>query len=113
MFSICQARTITAGATWTSDIISTMDITYWTWAFQVIVTGTGTLTISQSVSIDGTNFTIQATKLKTAFASNGGPGADGKDLVTFTAVTAPYIRFVLTEAGATNPVVASLYICGL
>lgn len=112
-FTICQANVIGISGTFTSAIFSTMDISYWTWAVQVIVTGTGTLTIKQAVSIDGTNFVIQATALKTAFANNGGPGADGKDLVAFTATTAPYIRFVLTEAGGAATVTASVWVCGL
>lgn len=104
--TVCKAKTLAASDAWTSDAIHITSGWFWQWSVEVITTGTGTLTIQFSTSLDGTNFYTGGTAICTEVATGTTP-----IIYTPTISLAPWIKFILTEAGGANAVTATVIAC--
>lgn len=104
--TVCKARALLAAGTWTSAAIHVTSGWFWSWSVEVIVTGTGTLTVEFQTSLDGINYFTTAADVCTGIATAATPV-----IYTPTVPLAPWIKFILTEAGAANPVTATVIAC--
>lgn len=78
---------------------------------QVTLTGDGTAKVQVGVSIDGTNFIYSddaADDIITAHTKTSGPGSDGKDIYSFSPVTARWLKIKVTETGGGDSVTVTL-----
>lgn len=78
-------------------------------SLQIAVTGDGTLKGEYQVSNDGVTYVepTGATDIFSGFTKTSGPGADGKDLFSFSPPLALFVKIVLTETGGGDSVVAT------
>ena len=104
--TVAKAKTLGASDVWTSDAIHITSGWFWSWSVEVITTGTGTLTLQFRTSLDGTNFFTGATAIVTELAEGTTP-----IIYTPTIPLAPWIKFILTEAGGAAEVVATVIAC--
>lgn len=104
--TVTKTRTLAASDVWTSDAIHITSGWFWQWAVEVITTGTGTLTVQFQTSLDGSNFYTGATAICTAVAAGTTP-----IIYAPTIPLAPWIKFILTEAGGAAQVIATVVAC--
>ena len=104
--TVCKARALAAAGTWTSGAIHVTSGWFWSWSVEVVTTGTGTLTVQFQTSLDGTNYYTGATAICTAVATGSTP-----IIYTPTIPLTPWIKFILTEAGSSNAVTATVIAC--
>jgi hypothetical protein len=71
---------------------------------QLQVSGAGSVTVEYQVSVNGTDYVepTNASDLFSGVGATGGPGADGKAIVSFSPVVARYLRLKLTSTGVTT-----------
>lgn len=71
-------------------------------SLQVELTGTGNVDITYALSNNGTDYITPAAAadIFTAFASNSGPGADGKDIAMFEPLLHHFLKIIATEQNA-------------
>ena len=104
---IFSAVTITAGGSSTSheiDLAASRFVGYF--SLQVDLAGTGTAKIEYELSNDGSDFLTPtgSSDIVTAHTVASGPGADGKDMYSFTPMLSDKIRFKVTETGGADPI---------
>jgi hypothetical protein len=71
-------------------------------SMQIAVVGAGTVTVTYSLSNDGTNYITPSgtSALFTTFGATSGESSDGKSLVSFDPPLAKYIKIIATENNA-------------
>ena len=82
---------------------------YGIFTLQLIVTGSGALTVTYLLSHDGVHFITPATasEIVADFGETDGPESDGVDLVPFDLELAPQLRLQFVETTKTDEVVVT------
>ena len=104
--TVCKAKEFTAGLAWTSSAFHITSGWFWSWSVEALVVGTGTLTIQFQTSLDNVNFYTGGTAIATAVAAGSTP-----IVYTPTIPLAPWIKFILTEAGGAATMTATVIAC--
>ena len=68
--------------------------------FQYAITGSGTVKVEALESVDGTNFIVNGTPI--------GSTLNGSGFLTYDAAGIPYVKFKITEDGATDTATVTL-----
>ena len=71
-------------------------------SMQIEIAGAGNVTLTYSLSNDGTNYITPSgtAALFTAFGASSGESSDGKSLISFDPPLSRYIKFIATEQNA-------------
>ena len=83
---------------------------YGIFTLQLILIGSGTLTVTYLLSHDGVHFLtpVTASEIVTDFGVTDGPGSDGIDLIPFDLELAPQLRLQFEETGSSDIVVTAI-----
>ena len=111
VIKVVNAQTIAAGGTYTSAAIS-LAVDVGVYSLQYAVSGNGTAKFEYNLTNDYTTYLepSTATDIATGIIKTSGPGADGKDIVSFSPLPAASIKIVVTETGATNTTTVSAWL---
>lgn len=81
-------------------------------SLQYLITGDGTAKIEYNLSNDGSTWLepSSATDIGSSLTKTTGPGADGKDILSFSPELARFLKIKVTETGGANAVVVTIHI---
>lgn len=107
--AIFTTESVTASATVTSGFIDLYNCRGF-FSVQYLITGDGTLTLTYSLSNDGSTYITPtgAVAIGTALTKTTGPGGDGKDILSFTPMVARFMKIIATETGGANTAILTL-----
>ena len=109
--SFYYTKTIGAGGTgsWILDLQRENCEGFFSW--QLELTGDGTVKCEYLLSNNNVDFVDPEVDVFTGFTDASGPDADGKDLASFEPEVCRYLKFLITETGGADGVVAQSWIC--
>ena len=107
------SQSISASANATSNPLDLRNIaTNGFFSVQYTLTGTGTAKIEYNLSNEDAMTNLleptSAADIASGLTATSGPGADGKDVVSFAPELARWLRIKVTETGGANAVVMTL-----
>ena len=78
----------------------------------VELTGDGTAKVEYGLSINGTDYIYSpagaSDNIVTAHTKTSGPGSDGKQIYSFSPITARFMKIRVTETGGVNPITVTV-----
>lgn len=108
-------KTVTAGATGTTDVIDLgCCANTQKYSLQITATGTGTATVSMLCSNDHVNYSKpeEGGDIIIGFTNGSGPGSDGiSRVMEFEVPLCKYIKFQITETGGSNTIIVQGEFC--
>ena len=83
---------------------------YGIFTLQLVLTGSGTLTVTYQLAHDGVHFLTPATasEIVVDFSATDGPASDGIDLIPFDLELAPQLRLQFEETSSSDIVVTAI-----
>ena len=83
---------------------------YGLFSLHLIVTGSGTLTVTYQLAHDGIHFItpVTASEIVVDFGETDGPESNGVDLIPFDLELAPQLRLQFEETGSSDIVVTAI-----
>ncbi len=111
IFNLFYLQTISAGESVLSDFINMENATGF-FSLQQVISGSGTIKWTFLLSNDGINFLTpsEASDIATSQSSSSGPNSDGKDIFSFSPLTAKYMQIKATETGGSSSATITGYL---
>jgi len=107
--TVLSAVTVALSTTQTSAAIDLAGVRGY-FSIQYAITGDGTLTLSYTLSNDGTNYLLPSadSTIATGLTKTSGPGGDGKDIISFNPTIARFMKITATETAGANAAVVTI-----
>ena len=88
---------------------------YGIFTLQLVLTGSGTLTVTYLLAHDGVHFLtpVTASEIVVDFTDTSGPESDGVDLIPFDLELAPQLKLVFEETTTTDSVTVTAIVATL
>ena len=104
-----DAVTVALSTTQTSSVIDLANVRGY-FSVQYLITGDGTITLSYTLSNDGSTYLLPSadSDIATGLTKTSGPGSDGKDIIMFNPSIARFMKITATETGGANSAVVTV-----